>query len=110
MKYCTYCGSEMFDDAVLCVKCGCKVPETIKTVLEIEKDRTMEIVVKVWLILGCISQGWLLLPLLWCIPITVSVWNSLEKGMKIGTGMKICTLLLVNLIAGVCLLCMDDDI
>jgi hypothetical protein len=25
MKYCRYCGAEMFDEAVLCVKCGCQV-------------------------------------------------------------------------------------
>lgn len=29
MKYCRYCGSEMLDDAVLCVKCGCQV-ESVK--------------------------------------------------------------------------------
>jgi hypothetical protein len=28
MKYCRYCGAEMLDDAVLCVKCGCPVEST----------------------------------------------------------------------------------
>ena len=25
MKYCTYCGNELFDEAVICMKCGCPV-------------------------------------------------------------------------------------
>ncbi|MBQ9761020.1 MAG: hypothetical protein IJW16_06700 [Clostridia bacterium] len=25
MKYCTKCGAEIFDDAVICIKCGCAV-------------------------------------------------------------------------------------
>ena len=25
MKFCTHCGSEMYDNAVVCVKCGCAV-------------------------------------------------------------------------------------
>ena len=28
MKYCTKCGNEMFDEAVVCVKCGCAVNNT----------------------------------------------------------------------------------
>jgi hypothetical protein len=30
MKYCRFCGAEMFDNAVFCVKCGCHV-ENVKT-------------------------------------------------------------------------------
>jgi ribosomal protein L40E len=25
MKFCTHCGAEIADDAVICVKCGCSV-------------------------------------------------------------------------------------
>lgn len=32
MKYCRYCGSEMMDEAVVCVKCGCPVNQTTATV------------------------------------------------------------------------------
>jgi hypothetical protein len=30
MKYCRFCGAEMLDNAIFCVKCGCQV-ENIKT-------------------------------------------------------------------------------
>ncbi|MBE7018110.1 MAG: zinc-ribbon domain-containing protein [Ruminococcaceae bacterium] len=108
MKYCTHCGAQMHDEAVICIKCGCSVaPQTPAPVKE--KDDTMEIVVKVLMILSCIAQGWLLIPLAWCIPMTVSVFHSFRDNKPISTGMKVCVLLFVNLISGILLLCMKDD-
>lgn len=110
MKYCVYCGAEIHDDAVICVKCGRNVEQKKTAMLQKQEDDTMSIVIKVFLILGCISQGWLLIPLAWCIPITVSVFNSMRDKRPISTGMKVCTLLFVNLVAGICLLCVNDEI
>ena len=110
MKYCRYCGAEMFDEAVICVKCG-RQTETVNAVAvqRSNENDTMHTIIKVFLILGCVSQGWLLLPLAWCIPITVSIFKAIREKRPISTGMKICTLLFVNLIAGICLLCLKDD-
>lgn len=74
-----------------------------------QRDDTMVTVIKVFLILGCIAEGWLLIPLAWCIPMTVKIFNCLKTGTPISTGMKVCTLLFVSLVAGICLLCMDDN-
>ena len=111
MKYCVHCGAEIHEEAVICVKCGRQINPTFnQNNSRIDtKDDTMSIVVKVFLILGCIAQGWAIIPLAWCIPITVSIFNRLRDEKPIGTGLKVCTLLFVNLIAGICLLCMDDN-
>lgn len=109
MKFCSHCGKELHEEAVICVNCGCNVEEKKAGVYQEVKDDTMSMVVKIFLIVGCVSQGWLLLPLAWCIPITVSVFGKLKNQQSIGTGLKICVLIFVNLIAGVCLLCMDDS-
>lgn len=110
--FCVHCGEQIHDEAVICVKCGCKVAGRENAVQlqshESDKDEIMSIVVKVFLILGCIAQGWLLLPLVWCIPMTVKIFNCLKTGHPIGTGLKVCTLLFVSLVSGICLLCMDD--
>ena len=108
--FCTHCGAEINDEAFICVKCGCKVnkKEPI-TQNHSENDDTIVVIVKMFLILGCISQGWLLIPLAWCIPITVKVFSCLNKRVPVSTGMKVCTLIFVNLIAGICLLCIDDS-
>lgn len=42
------------------------------------------------------------------ISMTVSLCRRLKNNQTIGTGFKICILLLVNLIAGILLLCMDE--
>ncbi len=110
MKYCVHCGGEIHEEAVVCVKCGRSV-ELHKPVITntTGSDDTMSIVVKVFLIIGCIAQGWMILPLAWCLPITISVFNCLQNKKPISTGLKVCTLLFVNLIAGICLLCMNDE-
>lgn len=108
MNYCVYCGSEMYDDAVVCIRCGRRAePERPFTAQSNDSD-AMSTVIKVFLILGCISQGWMLIPLAWCIPMTVSIFRSLRDNRPISTGMKICTLLFVSVVSGICLLCADD--
>ena len=113
MKYCVHCGAEIHEEAVICVKCGrsveCSKPTVVAPVSS-RGDDTMIIVVKVFLILGCISQGWLIIPLAWCLPITISIFKALREKRSISTGMKICALIFVNMIAGICLLCMNDEI
>ncbi len=50
-----------------------------------------------------------LIPLAWCIPMTVSVNRKLKNGEPISTALKVCTMLFVSLIAGIMLLCMSDN-
>ena len=51
--------------------------------------------------LGAIGAIAYLIPLAWVIPMTVKV----AKEGPLGTGFKVCTLLFVNLISGILLLC-----
>ena len=77
----------------------------------LESNDTLVTVTKIFLIIGCVinAVSFWLIPLAWCIPMTLSIFKSFKTGRPIGMGMKICTLLFVNLIAGICLLCMKDD-
>ncbi len=120
MRYCTNCGRPLGETSNFCENCGAPVagreaeraavPAYDPPVYEapVRRDDAMCIVVKVFLILGCITFGWALIPLAWCIPMTVSIFRKLNSGEPIGTGLKVCTLLFVNLIAGILLLCMED--
>lgn len=42
MKYCTKCGNELFDEAVMCPKCGCaaEAPKPNKEISEKAKNQT----------------------------------------------------------------------
>ena len=119
MKYCTNCGSPLTEGMNFCGNCGVPVAgqaaETATRVYEPpyydappRRDDGLVTVAKVFLILGCIGFGVFLIPLAWCIPITVSIFRKLRSGEEIGVGLKVCTLLFVNLIAGILLLCMED--
>ena len=109
MPYCVHCGAEIHEEAIVCVKCGRKVETNKPAVVYSNEDDAMNTVIKIFLILGCISQGWLLIPLAWCIPITVSIFHAMRDKRPIGTGLKICALIFVNMIAGICLLCVNDE-
>lgn len=106
--FCVHCGAQIHDEAVVCVKCGCSVERRPAVPVKSSTDDSLHVVIKVFLILGCIAQGWMLIPLAWCIPMTVKIFHCLRDGKPISTGLKVCTLLFVNLIAGICLLCMND--
>lgn len=109
MKYCMYCGTELPDDAGFCIRCGSSTrPVGPAAPRGSGVSDVLITVVKVFLILGCVQQSFLLLPLAWCLPITLSVMNCFRDRRPVGMGLKICSLLFVNFIAGICLLCMDD--
>lgn len=40
MKYCTHCGKEMFDEAVICVGCGCPVSSAKNNIVSNPIDST----------------------------------------------------------------------
>ncbi len=107
MKFCTKCGKEMVDEAVICVNCGCQVEGVNRTANG--GNDGLAVAAKIFLIIGCIAQGWMLLPLAWCLPITISACNKMKRGEPVGTGLKVCALLFVSLIGGILLLCRSDE-
>ncbi|MCH5159622.1 MAG: zinc-ribbon domain-containing protein [Clostridiales bacterium] len=110
MKYCSHCGKEIVDEAVVCPGCGCRVDSTASNgVIEEEDKKVFKLIIKIFMIIGCIATGWSLIPLLWTIPMTVHVFKKFERNEPIGVGFKICTLLFVSLVAGIMLLCLDLD-
>ncbi len=108
MKFCQKCGAEIHEDAVVCTKCGCSV-STEKKTREVGGNDGLAIASKIFLILGCVAQGWLILPLAWCLPITISICDKMKRNESVGVGFKVCALLFVNLIGGILLLCRSDE-
>ena len=50
-----------------------------------------------------------MLPLSWCIPMTVAVHRRLRDKQPIGTALKVFVLLLCNVVSGILLLCMKNE-
>lgn len=107
MKFCQKCGRELMDEAVICPACGCLVENNQPATVNAGNDG-LTMAAKVFLIIGCIFQGLMLLPLAWCLPITISIFGKIKRNEPVGVGLKICALLLVNTIGGILLLCRQD--
>ena len=110
MKYCSKCGAELFDEAVICVKCGCPVESSVQFAPEADtrvKESGITTAVKVFLILSTVLTAMLTfcISLAWCLPMTISYCDKVNRGDRISTGFKVCALLFVNTIAGILMLC-----
>ena len=135
MKFCMHCGAEINEDAIVCVKCGRAVESKPKNS---NNNNGLLTAAKVFMIIGCVAYptigliyGLLLLtvtiatapmiigaivfiicfciPLSWTIPLTVTVNKKIRNREPIGVGIKICTLLFVNMVAGILLLCHNEE-
>ena len=50
-----------------------------------------------------------LVPLCWSIPMTVVTYRGFQKKTKLSIAFKVCTLIFVNMISGILLLCDQED-
>lgn len=74
-----------------------------------DTDRTLRLVAFILNLLTAIGCCWLIIPLAWQIPMTVRSYG-IYKGTKPNTvAMGVCTLIFVNIISGVLLLCSKKD-
>ena len=105
--YCSKCGAEINDEAVICPKCGCETGYKKKSV-----DNTNEIlrmVAKILMLISTIAFGIFILPLAWCIPMTVHYWKKVGRNEPVSTAFKVCTLIFVNTVSGILMLCDNGD-
>lgn len=69
----------------------------------------IKLLIKAFMIVGCVTFGWLIIPLFWCIPMTVKAFRCIDNGEPMSLTFKICSLIFVNVIAGICMLCINDE-
>ena len=62
----------------------------------------------VFMIISTVAMGWTLIPLAWCIPMTVTYYNCIKYGRPVSMALKICTLLFVSPLSGIFML-VDSD-
>ncbi len=111
MKYCTKCGHELLDEAVICPNCGCAVEGTnysapaAAPAAPASGDSTLKMIAKIFMVIGCIATAFAIIPLFWTVPMTISYFNKVSRGEPVSTGFKVCALIFVNLIAGILMLC-----
>ncbi|MBR0235728.1 MAG: zinc-ribbon domain-containing protein [Clostridia bacterium] len=110
MKYCTKCGAELMDEAVVCPKCGCAVESSKPAPAQTERKMTgLQTAAFVFMILSTIVSAIAIIPLAWCIPMTVSYSKKIKNGEPVSVGFKVCTLLFVSIISGILMLVDSDN-
>ena len=113
MKYCSKCGAELFDEAVICIKCGSPVQNNIQFASQPSnyvQESGVTTTTKVFMIIGTVLMAlWTFcIGLAWCLPMTLSYFGKVKRGEPIGTGFKVCTLIFVSLVAGILMLCDNE--
>ena len=109
MKYCKHCGAQVRDEAIFCPSCGCST-ESQPPAKSNETSEGLRIAAKIFMIISCCLTGLFLIPLAWKIPMTVRYCRSIDKsGLPVGTGFKICSLLFVSMVAGILMLCDNNN-
>ena len=116
MKYCTHCGAQIDDDAFYCPKCGSlcnkrfspeseqSVPGSIKS-----RDKDLMTVAYIFCLISTIFWGFLIIPLLWMVPLTASLRHKINNVKPIGVAFKVIIILFVSFIAGIILLIGDSS-
>ncbi len=109
MKYCTHCGAQIVDEAVICVNCGCATEDSKPKQPVADNSSTLKTIAKILMLITCIVTAWALIPLCWTIPMTVKYWNDVKYNRPTSTAFKVCSLLFVSMIAGILMLCDNSD-
>ena len=133
MKYCSHCGKELFDEAIICPGCGC--PTDNRALVKASNNNKLLKIAKVFMlvsiILNLVAGATLLiifmaspieeytellldrllsiLPCLWITPMYLHLSDSIAQKKPISFTFKILTLLFASLIAGILLLCVNDE-
>ena len=132
MKFCTKCGRQLPDEAMFCDKCGSAVSglestsatdpfggdpfnanhQNVNAAQNNSQNgevSTLKLVAKIFMILACVASAFAIIPLAWTIPMTVSYSNKIKNHEPVSVGFKICTLLFVNVVSGILMLCDTED-
>lgn len=70
----------------------------------VDVNQLVKLIKNMYIVAGVLS----LVPLIWVLPMSKKIFKAINEGTTLTTGFKVCTLLFVNLVAGILLLCSND--
>lgn len=107
MKYCSKCGAELVDEAVVCTSCGRLIENANSNAFTAQRNSTLTTLAKIFMVIGTVLTPLTtyFIGLAWCLPMTIIYFKKVKSGAPIGTGFKVCSLLFVSLLGGIFMLC-----
>lgn len=103
--YCSKCGAEIADEAVVCTKCGCLVEGKKIELAQAREESGLKKVAEIFMIIATVISGFSLIALAWTLPMTLSYSRKIKNNEPVSLSFKICSLLFVSPIAGILMLC-----
>lgn len=74
-----------------------------------ESDRTLRLVAFIFMVISCITAGWMIIPLAWLIPMTIITYGIYKGTRPNSVAFGVCTLIFGSLVAGILLLVSQKD-
>lgn len=74
-----------------------------------ETERTLRLIAFILCIFSTVSIGWLIVPLLWMVPMSVMCWGIYQGTRPNTVAFGVCTLIFLNFFAGILLLISKKD-
>lgn len=74
-----------------------------------QRNSTLELIIKIFLILACVLMAFSVIGLFWAIPLTAIVFTRFKNKQPVSLGLSIAILLLVSRVAGICLIILNKD-
>lgn len=111
MSFCIRCGAGIEETTMFCPNCGNPCGAAVQQPLYQQayapevRPSGLAVAAKVLMIISTVVMGLYIIPLAWCLPMTISYNKKIKAGIPVSVGFKICTLLFVNTIAGILMLC-----
>lgn len=122
MKYCSKCGKQLENDAIVCIGCGRLIYEQNQLSQSYYqsqaysnhqdyKPSSLSITANTFMIIGTVLRAIFSfgISLAWCLPMSISYSKKINSGIKVSIKFKVCALLFVSLISGVLMLCDDKN-
>lgn len=111
--FCPKCGAEVSGSDLYCSKCGEKLQKEEKEVKQEivyngKRDKTILTLGLVLCIVNTVFFGFVLIPLLWMVPMCVSLNGKIERNEAISVGFKVCLCIFVSLFGGIFIILGDD--
>ena len=89
--------------------CGCEHSQQnesapINATPVYQEPSTLRKVARVFIIVCCVLECFFIIPLAWCLPMTIALNRRILKNEPISLGFKICTLIFLSTVGGILLL------
>lgn len=118
---CPNCGADIKHDTAICQYCGTSTgyrPEkqeksynvnvSIPSSEKESTNKTLKTIALLLMVLSLASTAITIIPLFWMLPMIIYYSSRIKQNKDVSLAFKILTLVLVNAIAGIIMLCIKD--